>query len=122
MLPGHSARTVRPIARRSSGPRRARRRLQPPHARAGEDCVECAGERGTSVTNEEAEGTDLVTEVHEQVAGLLNRPRSGQVGGHTEDVHAPGGDFHDEQHMQALQEHRVDVEEIDGQQPMRLGA
>jgi hypothetical protein len=42
--------------------------------------------------------------------------------GNTEDVHVPGRYFHDEQHVQAAEEDRVDVEEIAGQQPVRLSA
>jgi hypothetical protein len=33
------------------------------------------------------------------------------VGGHAADVHAPGRDLHDEQHVQACEEDRVHVEE-----------
>ncbi|WP_336216785.1 AfsR/SARP family transcriptional regulator [Nonomuraea sp. LPB2021202275-12-8] len=77
---------------------------------------------GISVADEEAEETDPVAEVHEQVAGLLDRPRSGRVGDHTEDVNAPGGDLHHEQHVQPSQGNRVDVEEIDGQQLLGLSA
>ena len=44
------------------------------------------------------------------------------MGGHAEDVHVPGGHLHDEQHVQAAEEDRVDVEEVAGQQPLRLSA
>jgi len=40
--------------------------------------------------------------------------------GDAEDVDVPGGHFHDEQHVQAAQEDRVNVEEVAGQKPMRL--
>ena len=42
------------------------------------------------------EGPDPVTEVHEQVAGLLGSPPAVRVGGHAQDVHSPGPDLHDE--------------------------
>jgi hypothetical protein len=44
------------------------------------------------------------------------------VGGHAEDVHVPGRDLRDEQDVQALEEDRVDLEEVAGQQPLCLGA
>jgi hypothetical protein len=37
------------------------------------------------------------------------------VGGDAEDVDVPGGHFHDEQHVQAAEEDRVDVEGVAGQ-------
>jgi hypothetical protein len=38
-----------------------------------------------------------------------------RVGGHAEDVHVTGADFHHEEAIQALKRHRaVNVEEIDG--------
>jgi hypothetical protein len=44
------------------------------------------------------------------------------VFGNTEDVHVPGRYFDDEQHVQAAEEDRAGVEEIAGQQPVRLSA
>jgi hypothetical protein len=38
------------------------------------------------------------------------------------DVHAPCFHVHHEQHVQAFQEDRVDVEEVAGEQPFRLQA
>jgi hypothetical protein len=37
------------------------------------------------------------------------------MGGHTEDVHGAGADLHDEEHVQPLQEHSVDVEKVRGE-------
>jgi len=65
-------------------------------ALAGEDPVECAGELGVAVPDQEAEGADPVAEVHEQVTGLLSGPGAVRVGCHDEDVQVPGGHFHDE--------------------------
>ncbi|MFI7452800.1 hypothetical protein ACIBQX_35310 [Nonomuraea sp. NPDC049714] len=59
-------------------------------------------------------------EVHEQVAGLLSRPGAGGMGGDAQDVNASCFYLHDEQHVQALQEDRVDVEEVAGEQPFCL--
>jgi len=44
------------------------------------------------------------------------------VGGHSEDVHVPGRYLHHEQYVKALEEDRVDMEEVAGQQPVRLSA
>jgi hypothetical protein len=96
--------------------------LDHPHALASEDPVEHVSELGVVVPDEEAEGADLVSEVGEQVAGLLGGPYAIRVGGHAEDVHVPGRHLHDEQDLQASEEDRVDLEEVAGQQPLRLGA
>jgi hypothetical protein len=87
-----------------------------------EDRVEDTGELGISAADEKAKRGDPRPEVHQQVAGLLGRPGAGRAGGHAEDVHTPGGDFHDEQHVQARQGNRVDMAEVDGRQALRLGA
>ena len=96
--------------------RGARRHLDHRHALASEDRVEDAGELGIAVPDQETEGADPVTEVHEQVAGLLGSPRAVRVSGHAEDVHVPGAHLHDEQHIKAPEEDRVDMKEIAGQQ------
>src|SRR5258706_16430340 len=104
--------TVRP-----RGPRR-----DPYHgqALASEDGVEDTGEFGVTVPDQEAEGADPVTEVDEQVAGLLGSPRAIRVRGHAQDVHSPGPHLHDEQHIRAPEEDRVHMEEIAGQQAIGL--
>ena len=95
--------------------RRPRRGLDHPHALAGEDRVEGTGELGVAVPDQEAEGSDPVAEVHEQIAGLLSGPCAVRMGSHAEDVHVPGPHLHDEQHVQALEEDCVDMKEIAGQ-------
>jgi hypothetical protein len=96
--------------------------LDRPYAVAGEDLVEDAGELGVAVPDQEAKGADPAAEVYEQVARLLGGPRVVCVGDHPEDVHVPGPHLHDEQHVQAPEEDRVDVEEITGQQAFGLRA
>ena len=44
------------------------------------------------------------------------------MGGHAEDVYVPGRHLHDEQDVQALEEDRVDGEEVAGEQSLGLGA
>jgi len=70
--------------------------------------------------DQEAEGAEPVTEVDEQVAGLLGSPRAIRVRGHAQDVHSPGPHLQDEQHIQAAEEDRVHLEEIAGQPAIGL--
>jgi hypothetical protein len=58
--------------------------------------------------------------VHEQVTGLLGHPRPGRVGGHPEDVDPAAGNLDHKQHVQTPEQHRVDVEEVAGQDPLGL--
>ena len=44
------------------------------------------------------------------------------MGGHPGDVDPAGGYLDDEQHVQPAQEHRVEMKEIAGQQPVGRGA
>jgi hypothetical protein len=60
--------------------------------------------------------------VYEQITGLLGSPCAVRVGGYAEDVYVPGRYLHDEQHVQAPEEDRVDMEEIAGEQSVRLSA
>ena len=55
---------------------------------AGEDGVERRGELAVSVADQEPEPVGAVAELHEQVAGLLDDPVSGGVGGDSGEVHA----------------------------------
>ena len=91
-------------------------------ALAREDLVERVGELPGAVADEEAEGSGPVAEVHDQVGGLLSGPGAIRMGGGAEDVHVPGGRLHDEQHVQAPEEDRVDMEKVAGQQAVRLSA
>ncbi len=63
-----------------------------------------------------------VAEVHDEVAGLLGGPGAIGMGSDAEDVDVPGCHFHDEQHVQPAEEDRVNMEEVAGQQPVRLCA
>jgi hypothetical protein len=101
-------------------PRRLRRGLHFFQALAGEYLVEGAGELGVTIPDEEAECLGPVAEVHDKVAGLLSGPRAVGMLGDADDSHVPVGHFHHEQHVQAAQEDCVNVEEVAGQQPLRL--
>jgi hypothetical protein len=63
-----------------------------------------------------------LVEVGQEVAGCLGGPGCGRVRGDAEDVDASGGDLHDEQDVESAQADGVEVEEVGGQQPCRLGA
>ncbi|MEU5869450.1 hypothetical protein ABZ815_50390 [Nonomuraea sp. NPDC047529] len=43
---------------------------------------------------------------------LLRCPGTGRMSRDAENVHAPRFDLHNEQHVQALEEHRIDVEKV----------
>ena len=51
---------------------------------------------GVTVPDQETEGADPVTEVHEQITGLLGSPPAVRVGGHAQNVYSPGPHLHDE--------------------------
>jgi hypothetical protein len=101
--------------------RRPDRRLDDPRAVAGEHVVEDGRELAVAVADEELELAGAFAEVHEQVAGLLGGPCPGGVRGDTQDVHPAGLDFYHEEHVQALEEHGVDVEEVTCQDSGCLG-
>jgi len=48
---------------------------------------------------------------HQKIARLLSDPGTGGVRGDAEEVDAAGGVLHDEQHLEPLQQHRIDAEE-----------
>jgi hypothetical protein len=62
-----------------------------------------------------------LAEVHQKVAGLLGCPGSARMGGDAQDVHRPGLDLYREQHVQALEQHGVDVQEVAGKDGVCLG-
>jgi hypothetical protein len=60
-------------------------------------------------------------QMHEQVTGLLGSPRPSGVAGDAQDVHPAGLDLHHEEHVQAPEEHGVNVQEVACQDPGCLG-
>ena len=103
------------------GPRRPHRCLDDPDVDGGEDGVEGGGELGVAVPDEEPEATAGVVEIHEQVAGLLGQPGTGGVRGDAEDVHPAGGVLDDEERVEPVQGDRVEVEQVTGEDRVRLG-
>ena len=61
-----------------------------------------------------------VTEVHQQVAGLLGDPGAGGVGGDPGEVYAAAAVLDDDEDVEAAQEDGVDVGEVDGEDRVGL--
>ena len=87
---------------------------------AGEHGVEGGGELGISVADQEPELFGLVAEVHQEVAGLLGDPRPGRMGGDPGEVHAAAPVLDHDQDVEATQEDRVDMGEIDRENRVSL--
>ena len=88
---------------------------------AGEHGVERGGELAVSVADKESEPVGPLSEVHQQVAGLLGDPRPGGMGGDPGDVYATAVMLNDDEDVEAAQQDGVDVGEVDGQDGMALG-
>ena len=101
--------------------RRPDRRLDDPHAGRGEHRVERRGELGVPVPDQELEALGVIVEVHQQVTGLLGHPLPRRVSSDPGQVHTAGAVLDEEQHVQAAQEHGIDVEEVGRQDRLRLG-
>jgi hypothetical protein len=59
---------------------------------------------------------------HAQVAGMLGSPRPSRVSRDPHHVHPSAVEFDEEQHVEPLQQHRVDGEEVAGQNGGRLAS
>ena len=77
--------------------------------------------RPLPVSQQESQPVGVFVECHQEIAGLLGDPGCGGVGGDADDVDLPGGQFQEEQHVQALEENRVDGEEVAGHDRVGLG-
>jgi hypothetical protein len=87
----------------------------------GEHRVEDRRKLGVVVAEQEPQAGGTLVEVHQHVAGMLGHPGAGRIGGHSGDVDLAGGDLDEEQHIAALEQHRVDREEVAGQDRVGLG-
>jgi hypothetical protein len=101
-------------------PRRPDRAAEDGDVGASKDGVESGSEPAIPVTDQEPEPLAVVTEVHEQVAGLLGHPGPGRMSGDPGDVYTATAVLDHHQDIQAAQEDRVDVGEIDGEDRMGL--
>jgi hypothetical protein len=83
----------------------------------GEHGIEGGSELGVPVADQEAKGSDPLTEVHQEVASGLGGPGCGRMSSHAQDVNPAGAYFHDEQDIESAQRDGVEGEEVCGQQP-----
>jgi hypothetical protein len=102
-------------------PRRPHRRAQDPDALGAKDRIEAVGEFRVPVADEEPEQADAIPKVHEQVASLLGDPPARRVRRHPQNSDASAGDLEHEQHVQAPEQHRVDMEAVARQDALGLG-
>jgi hypothetical protein len=70
------------------------------------------GELTVAVPDQESDRRGVAVKGGEKVAGLLGNQRAGGVGGDARQLHAPGLQLNEEQHVQPLQEHGVHGEEV----------
>src|SRR6266498_3741669 len=103
-----------------SRPGRPHRRLDYPDAFGAEDLIEVAGELAVAVTDKEPRLDALGFELHEQVARLLGHPPALGVRRDPSQVNAAGRQLDEEQHVEPLQEERVDGEEVALEDARRL--
>jgi hypothetical protein len=89
------------------GLRRPHRRAQHPDSLGREHRVECGGELGIPIPDQQPELADAVLQAHEQVACLLRHPVAHGMRGHHKYVDSAGSRLEYEQHLQPLQEHGV---------------
>jgi hypothetical protein len=102
--------------------RAAGRDLHGLDAGIGKDGVERLGKLPGPVAGQELEAGGAITQMYQQVAGLLHSPGPVRVRGDTEDVHVTAANLHDEQAVRALQGHcAVHVEEVRGEHHRCLG-
>jgi len=98
-----------------------RRDLDHVDARVRHDRVEGCRELPGPVADQEP--TDVLAEIHQQVAGLLGGPRSVGMCGHAQDGQVVVADLEHEQHVEPSERHRaVDVEEVHREHAGGLGA
>jgi hypothetical protein len=99
---------------------RAYRRFDDADAFGAEDLVELAVELAVSITDQEPRPNALVIERHHQVARLLGYPMTVGIGGDPSKANASGRKLDEKQNVEALQEERVDREEVALQDARRL--
>ena len=114
--------TYRPTWAVGVGSRCPHRCLDDPDVDGGEDGVERGGELGVAIADKEPDAAPGVVEIHAEVAGLLGQPGAGRVGGDTQDVYPAAGVLDDEGRVEPVQGDGVEVEQIAGEDRVRLRA
>ena len=87
-----------------------------------EDLIEVGLELGVSVTYQESDGMDPILRCHGQVSHPLDHPGADRMSRDPGHVDPSGIELDEEQHVEALQQHRTDREEVAGQHGGCLGA
>jgi hypothetical protein len=101
-------------------PRRADRRLDHADAFGAEDFVKVTDELAVSIADEEPWADILVIERHQHVACLLDHPPPVGIRRDPCEPNATSGELGEEQNVEALQEERVDREEVALEDARRL--
>src|SRR5262249_61170691 len=77
-----------------------------------EDLGAMRSELAVAVTDEKPRPDAFVAQLHQQIARLLGHPAAVRIGRDPGEVDAPARKLDEEQHVEALQEERVDGEEV----------
>src|SRR6266511_3060953 len=100
--------------------RRLHRRFDDTDSFGAEDLIEVTGELAVAVTDEKPRPDAFVAKLHQEVACLLGHPAAVRIGRDPGQVDAPARQLDEEQDIEALQEERVDGEEVAFQDAGRL--
>jgi hypothetical protein len=84
--------------------------------------IEGGPELRITVANQVSESVPGLLQIAGKSAGYLSHPVRGRMLGNAEQVDPAGRDLDDERDVQPLQGHGVDVEEVDREQTVGLGA
>jgi hypothetical protein len=101
--------------------RRLNRGADHPDASGLEDGVECGGEAGVPVMQDELHARPSIFQLHEQVPGLLHHPCLDRMLGGPEDPDAAGAVLDHGQDVGLRASEQVGGEEVQSQDPLRLG-
>jgi len=82
-------------------PRAPRRDLHRPDPRGEQHRVERLSELPGPVPDQELEPSGALPQVHQEVPGLLHRPRAVRMRGHAQDMDMAGADLDHEEHVDA---------------------
>jgi hypothetical protein len=99
-----------------------RRGLENLYACASEYAVEGGRELPVAISDQKAEPTGVLVEVHQRIPGGLGHPCAGRMGGDPGRVHPAVREFDDEEHVQPSQADRFDGQEITGERSGGLRA
>ena len=88
---------------------------------AWKTAFERGGEVRSAVADQELNALEPLVEAEGQVAGLLHGPLARRAGSDPAEVHPAGAVLDEYQDIDALQQHRVHVQEVDCEDPGCLG-